>query len=68
MSNQTIAVQKIAEALRSAKPHAPFGPRADYVRSQIIGWRYTVVRVADVLQKELHGFDRARFNKACNAD
>lgn len=68
MSNQTISVRKIAEALRSAKPHAPSGPRADYVRSQIIGWRYAVVRVADVLQKELPGFDRTRFNEACNAD
>ena len=52
MSNQTISVEKIAEALRSAKPHAPFGPCGDNVRSQIIGWRYTVVRVADVLQEE----------------
>jgi len=68
MSNQTISVQKIAEALRSAKPHAPFGTRADYVRAQIIGWRYAVTRVADVLQKELPGFDRASFNKACGAD
>ena len=68
MSDQTISVQALAEALRSAKPHAPCGPRADYVRAQIIGWRYAVVRVADVLQREIPGFDRARFNKACGAD
>lgn len=68
MSNQAISVQAIAEALRGAKPHAPFGPRADYVRSQIIGWRYAVVRIADVLQREVPGFDRALFNKACGAD
>lgn len=67
MSNQTIPVQKIAEALRSAKPHAPFGPCGDHVRSQIIGWRYAVVRIADVLQKELPDFDRASFNKDCGA-
>ena len=66
MSNQIIAA--LAEALRSAKPHAPFGPRADYVRAQMIAWRYAVVRVADVLQKELPDFDRASFNKACDAD
>jgi len=68
LSDQTISVQALAEALRSAKPHAPFGPRADYVRAQIIGWRYAVTRVADVLQKELPDFDRASFNKACGAD
>jgi len=66
VSNQIIAA--LAEALRSAKPHAPSGPRADYVRAQIIGWRYAVVRVADALQQEIPGFDRARFNEACGAD
>ncbi len=65
----TISIDQIANALRKARPDTTPGTyhpsRDDAVKGQRIGWRYTVLQIADSLQRTVPGFDRDAFNIAC---
>lgn len=65
----TISIDQIASALRKARPDTTPGTyhpsREDAVRGQRIGWRYTVLQIADSLQRAVPGFDRGAFYEAC---
>ena len=64
-----ISVDDIAAALRKARPDTTpgtFNPsQAKAVNGQRVGWRSTVLAVADTLTRTVPGFDRDAFNEAC---
>jgi hypothetical protein len=55
-------LEAFAAALRTVRDEQNHGPAGDAM------WHATATRVADVCARFNHGFDRARFLKACGVD
>lgn len=66
----TLDIEAIATAMRKAKPDLTPGTfnaaQTPTMKGQMIGWRYSVLMLADSLQRA-HGpaFNRDEFNKQC---
>lgn len=67
-----LTLGQLQRALRLARPSTEPGTyaphRREAVKAMYVGWRYTVVKVADELDSRHFEFDRKAFNKACGAE
>lgn len=65
----TISIDDLTRALLRARPDTTPGTyqpsQEKAVNGQRVGWRYTVLQVADTLQRTVPGFDREAFYAAC---